>query len=179
MSERIKHKVFARHSQVKAADWLSIPLIKRCILTALEAEGMDSPCEVSVLVTDERSIRGINHEFRGINAPTDVLSFPMQERSSYEHLTLDGWANLDENLDPETGLLPLGEIVLSAERVDKQAREYGHSKDYETAYLTVHSTLHLLGYNHVDEAEDKKRMRERERAIMEEIVVKYAVDGEI
>ena len=165
-----KHRIIARHSRVGADDWLSITLIKRCIIAALDAEGVELPCEVGVLITDDRSIRGINHEFRGIDEPTDVLSFPMQELKPYQSLTLDGWeAAAKDVLDPGTGLLPLGEIVLSAQRVGMQAQEYGHSRNHETAYLTVHSVLHLLGYDHVDEGEDKKKMREREKAIMEEI----------
>ena len=143
---------------------LSIPLIKRSINTALDIEGVDMPCEVSVLVTDDKSIQAINREFRGIDAPTDVLSFPMVVFDS------PGWVAPDtQTIVSETELLPLGDIVLSAQRVAKQARDYAHSRERETAYLTVHSVLHLLGYNHVDEAEGKRNMREREEEIMREI----------
>jgi len=130
----------------------------------LRLEGVGISCEVSVLVTDDLAIREINREFRGKDEPTDVLSFPMLE------LSAQGWVEPAPcAIDPETGLLPLGEIVLSAERVDRQAQEYGNSRDRETAYLTVHSVLHLLGYDHGSEPEEKARMRTREKQIMLEM----------
>lgn len=155
------HRIYARHCGVAAGNRLSIPLIKRCIRAALQCEGVDMPCEISVLITNDSEIRGINNEFRGIDRPTDVLSFPMQE---FER---PGWtAPGDGAADIETGLLPLGEIILSAERVTEQAREYGQARGRETAYLTVHSTLHLLGYDHIDGTDEKRNMRERENQIM-------------
>jgi len=166
----ISHKIYARHSGIDIQQRLDITLIKSCIRATLSFENVDMPCEVSVLITDDRSVREINREFRGIDAPTDVLSFPMQEFAP------PGWsASLCED-DPETGLVPLGEIVLSAEHVRTQAGELGHSAKRETAYLTVHSVLHLLGYDHIDEAEDKKKMREHEEAIMQELgcMVQYS-----
>ena len=170
MGDVKKHRVLARHSDIKPSERLSIPLIKRSVLAALRVQEVQMPCEVSVLVTDERSIREINKEFRGIDKPTDVLSFPMQEITPMQSLTLGGWDDFEtDSLDPDTGLLPLGEIVLSASQTIKQAQEYGHSRDYETAYLTVHSVLHLLGYDHVDEGEGKREMRACEKAIMLEL----------
>ena len=170
MTENIKHKIHVRHSKVSPFERLSIPVIKRSILAALRIQGVELPCEISVLITDERSIREINREFRKIDSPTDVLSFPMQEITPMQSLTLDGWEIQENNKpDPDTGLLPLGEIVISAARVIKQAEEHRHSRDYETAYLTVHSVLHLLGYDHVDEGKDKKKMRACEKAIMREL----------
>jgi probable rRNA maturation factor len=174
MAEQIKHTIVARHSRVTPYDRLSIPLIKRSILKALDVQGVELSCEVSVLITDERSVRQLNREFRGIDAATDVLSFPMQELTPLQSLTLDGWETLDSvgtdlGTDPETGLLPLGEIVFSATQVIRQAEEYGRTRDYETAYLTVHSVLHLLGYDHTDEGEDKSKMRDCENAIMQEL----------
>lgn len=157
-----EHRIYSRHCGVKAEYRLSIPLIKRCVRAALDLEGVDMPCEVSVLITDDSGISGINSEYRGIDKPTDVLSFPMQE------FYPPGWTAPDHGaVDPETELLPLGEIILSAERVDKQAREYGQTRERETAYLTVHSVLHLLGYDHVDEADGKRLMRGREKQIMQ------------
>jgi len=157
----IGHKIYARHSVGTAPYRLSIPLIKRSVLESLQSEGVDFPCEISVLITDDAGISKINKEFRNIDEPTDVLSFPMQEAG------VPGWAAIShEEADPETGLLPLGEIVFSAERVHKQAHEFGHTVEHETAYLTVHSVLHLLGYDHTDEADGKNQMREREKAIM-------------
>ena len=158
------HKIYVRHDGISAENRLPVPLIKRCVRDALRLEGVDVLCEVSVLITDDRGIREINREYRGIDKPTDVLSFPMQEISSPGAFEFDPGA-----LDPETGILPLGDIILSAECVDEQAREYGHTLARETAYLTVHSVLHLLGYDHVDEAEGRKKMRAREDAIMKDI----------
>ena len=160
----IRHKVYVRHNNTKDEYRLSLPLIRHCVQTALRLEGVDRRCEVSVYVTDDRDISEINRRFLGIYKPTDVLSFPMQEFSQ------PGWADPGTDaIDPETGLIPLGEIVLASQRVDKQAREYGHSREKETAYLTIHSVLHLLGYDHTDEAEGKKQMREREKEIIREL----------
>jgi probable rRNA maturation factor len=166
-----KHKIYARHSKtISPKDRLSIPLIKRTVLTALRVLNVELPCEISILVTDERTIREINHEFRGIDKPTDVLSFPMQELTPMIALTIDGWESKEvDSIDPETGLLPLGEIVISATRTQKQALQLGHSRDYETSYLTIHSVLHLLGYDHVNEAEDKRQIRDNEKKIMSEL----------
>ena len=157
----IRHRIYARHSGVGSGERLSIPLIKRCIRETLRLEGVDMPCEISVLVTDDDGIRKINREFRGIDKPTDVLSFPMQE------FVPPGWdKNGIDGTDPVTGAAMLGDIVISAMRVIMQAQEHAQSRERETVYLTVHSVLHLLGYDHVDEAEGKKRMREREKRIM-------------
>jgi len=117
-----------------------------------------------VLITDDESIRKINLEFRNIDKATDVLSFPMLEFSP------PGWTDPGFHaVDPETGLIALGEIVLSAEKVKKQAHLYNQTVERETAYLTIHSVLHLLGYDHLDEAKGKKQMREREKEILGEI----------
>lgn len=158
------HRIYARHSDVATDDRLPIPQIKKTIYEALRIEGVDRPCEVSVLITDDRGIRKINAEFRGIDRATDVLSFPMQE------FLQPGWDDPGSAAsDPETGLIPLGEIILSAERIRRQAREYGHSAEREMDYLTVHSVLHLLGYDHVSRDEGKKEMRKKEKAIMREM----------
>ena len=161
MKTMIKHVVTVRHYGVKPADRLSIPLIKRCVKTALNAEKVSRPCDVSILITDDSGICDINSQFRGICKPTDVLSFPMLDFET------PGWTDPgDKAADLETGLIPLGEVILSAERVAEQARKYGNSGDRETAYLIIHSVLHLLGYDHTDEAEEKKLMREREEDIL-------------
>ena len=157
------NKVYARHSGVRESDRLFIPLIKRCVWVALRVEGVEVPCETNILITNNREIRKINKKFRGIDKATDVLSFPMQE------LAPGKFKYTPEMIDPETGLLPLGEIVLSAERVTKQARKYLHTRERETAYLTIHSVLHLLGYDHSGEMDDTKRMRDREKNIMWEL----------
>ena len=137
-------------------------LIRKVIRTALAAEGVDFPCEVDVCVTSDEGIHQINREMRGVDRPTDVLSFPAFDLHPGE---LPG----EEDADPATGLVPLGDMCLSLERLQAQAREYGHSNRRELAYLVVHSVLHLLGYDHLDEGTEKARMRAREDAIMEEL----------
>lgn len=129
------------------------------ISAALDAEGVDTPCEVNVLVTDDAAIHQINLDMRNVDRPTDVLSFPMFELVPGEKP--DG-----EDADPATGLVPLGDMVLSLERATAQAEEFGHSVEREVSYLAVHSVLHLLGYDHMDEGEMKAQMRGREEAIL-------------
>lgn len=141
----------------------TIALIRRAIRTALACEGVTVPCEVDVLLTDDEGIHGINLDMRGVDAPTDVLSFPA---FSY----VPGQPPVDDSdADPMTGLTPLGDMAISLERVRAQAAEYGHSRSRELAYLVVHSVLHLLGYDHLDEGEQKRQMREREEAIMAQL----------
>ena len=136
--------------------------IRRVIRTALAAEGVDFPCEVDVLVTDDREIRELNRETRQVDKSTDVLSFPAFDLRP-------GELPSPEDADPGTGLAPLGDVMISMEHVEAQAKEYGHSVRRELAYLTVHSVLHLLGYDHLDEGPMKRQMREREEAIMGEL----------
>ena len=135
-------------------------IINRCITTALEAEGVTGPCEINVLVTNDRSIRAINCASRNIDKATDVLSFPMFELTAGS--LPEDWS---EFLDPETGRCPLGDMAISLERAAAQAKEFGHSLRREVGYLTIHSILHLLGYDHLDEGPQKEQMREREEAI--------------
>ena len=135
-------------------------IIKTCINTALAAEGVSFPCEINVLITDDKGIHAINKASRDIDRPTDVLSFPMFQ--------LDAGVlpeDVSEYCDPETGLVPLGDMVISLERATAQAKEFGHTLRREIGYLTIHSVLHLLGYDHLDEGEEKKKMREREESI--------------
>ena len=136
-------------------------LLRKVIPAALEAEGVPFSCEVDVLFTDDAGIRAINLEQRGINAPTDVLSFPMFQLTP-------GVPPAPEEVeaDPGTGLVPLGDMVISLERARAQGEEYGHGPRRETAYLAVHSVLHLLGYDHLDEGPMKDQMRAREEAIL-------------
>ena len=134
-------------------------LLRRVIPAALEAEGVSFPCEVDVLLTDDDGIHEINRTMRDVDRPTDVLSFP-------EFTLTPGELPSPEDADPGTGLIPLGDMVLSMERVSAQAKEYGHSKRRELSYLVTHSVLHLLGYDHLDEGPMKAQMRAREEAIM-------------
>ena len=135
-------------------------IIKKCIDTTLIAEGVTVPCEINVLVTNDKGIHAINLASRQIDRPTDVLSFPMFELEA-GNLPED-W---EEYLDPETDLCPLGDMCISLERAQLQAREFGHSARREVGYLTIHSMLHLLGYDHLDEGPQKRQMRAREEAI--------------
>ncbi len=140
--------------------------IKRCIQGALMAEGIKVPCEVNVLLTDNAGIREINRDYREIDRETDVLSFPM-----FEFVPGEFPEDVSEFLDPGSELLPLGDMAVSVEKVRSQAKELGHSEARELGYLTVHSVLHLLGYDHVDEGEEKRRMRQREEAVMESLKI--------
>ena len=129
------------------------------ITAALEAEGVEMPCEVNVLFTDDEGIHQINLDMREVDRPTDVLSFPMFDLRPGEHPT-------EEDADPATGLVPLGDMCISLERAEAQAEEFGHSVQRELCYLTVHSVLHLLGYDHLDEGPIKAQMRQREETIL-------------
>ena len=137
-------------------------LIRRTIRTALAAEGMALPCEIDVLLTGDEGIHQINLDMRNVDRPTDVLSFPALELA-------EGELPAEEDADVATGFVPLGDMAISLERVKAQAREYGHSSRRELAYLAVHSVLHLLGYDHMDEGPQKARMRAREEAIMAQL----------
>lgn len=136
--------------------------IRKIIRMALAAEGVDFPCEVDVLVTSDEEIHALNRETRQIDKATDVLSFPAFDLRPGE---LPG----PEDADPGTGLVPLGDMMISMEHAAAQAKEYGHSNRRELAYLVVHSVLHLLGYDHMDEGPEKAQMREREEAILAEL----------
>lgn len=140
-------------------DWPHETTLCSVISAALEAEGIQVPCAVMVYITDDAEIHTINLDTRGMDAPTDVLSFPGFQMEAGEKPRPE-WA------DPDTGLVWLGEMVISLERVREQAVEFEHSIERELCYLAVHSVLHLLGYDHLDEGPMKARMREREEAIL-------------
>ena len=148
-----------------AAGECNCALIRKVIRTALELEGVTLRCEVDVLLTNDAGIHAINKEMRDVDRPTDVLSFP-----EFEFIPGEPPTEADAELcDPATGLLPLGDMVLSMERVKAQAAEFGHSNRRELAYLVTHSVLHLLGYDHLDEGPQKQQMRAREEAILAEL----------
>ena len=138
--------------------------IRTCINAVLKTEGVTAKCEINVLVTDDAGIREINRTSRNIDSATDVLSFPMFELAPGE-LPAD-WTEYE---DPDTGLVPLGDMCISLERAIAQAKEFGHTTRREVGYLTIHSMLHLLGYDHLDEGPQKRQMRAREEAIASEI----------
>lgn len=140
-------------------------IIRRCVEATLAAEQIHVPCEINVLVTNDRGIRAINNASRNIDKATDVLSFPMFQLEAGN--PPQDW---DEYLDAETDMCPLGDMCISLERATAQAKEFGHSVKREVGYLTIHSMLHLLGYDHLDEGVQKKQMRAREEAIAATIV---------
>lgn len=139
-------------------------IIKKCIQATLDAENIEAPVEINVLITNDVGIQGINLASRGIDAPTDVLSFPMFQLQAGN--PPENWS---EYLDPETGLCPLGDMAISLERAVAQAKTFGHSSRREVGYLTIHSILHLLGYDHMDEGDEKAKMRGREEQIASSI----------
>lgn len=138
----------------------SAACIKKAVNMALDAEDVDVPCIVSVMLTDDEGIRAVNREFRGVDSATDVLSFPMNE------LTPGAFDAAVCERDMDTGAVLLGDMMISVPRCQAQGEEFGHGYEREIMYLTVHSVLHLLGYDHVDEGEMKRAMRAREKAIM-------------
>ena len=154
------HKIYITNKIADKAARLDAHLIRRTIKAALAAQGVDVPCEVSVLVCGDTEIRAVNAEFRGVDAATDVLSFPVFEFVAGDFDIEDG------ELDMDSGRLALGDIVLNAVQLDKQAAEFGQSRERETVYLVIHSVLHLMGYDHLDEGEQKREMRAREKEIL-------------
>ena len=138
--------------------------LEEAVNAALDAEGVDVPCVVEVCLTDDEAIHQTNLEMRGVDRPTDVLSFPMFELQPGEKPRAE-WA------DPDTDKVLLGDMMISLERARAQAAEYGHSLEREVCYLAVHSVLHLLGYDHLDEGPQKRQMRAREEAILGELGV--------
>ena len=133
-------------------------LIRKAIRTGLAQQGVTVRCEVDVAITDDEGIRILNREMRGVDAATDVLSFPALELEP-------GVLPTEEDADPGTGLVPLGDMAISMEHVTAQAEEYGHSFERELIYLFTHSVLHLLGYDH--ETEDERIEMEK---LQEEIL---------
>ncbi|MBQ6575678.1 MAG: rRNA maturation RNase YbeY, partial [Lachnospiraceae bacterium] len=144
-------------------DFDYMKLYEQAAAVSLDEEGCPYEVTVSLLLTDDDAIRKINSENRGIDKATDVLSFPMIELSSPAN-----FSDLkDDNMsfDPDTGELILGDIVLSKDRIEAQAKEYGHSLEREYTFLIVHSMLHLMGYDHMND-DDRKLMEERQKIIM-------------
>ena len=156
-----KHEIIIS-ADVPGVDEGLCSFLRKVICTALSAEGVEVPCEVDILVTNDAGIHQINLDMRGVDAPTDVLSFPMFDLTP-------GDKPSQADADPATSLAPLGDMCISLERAAAQAEEYGHSSRRELAYLAVHSVLHLLGYDHLDEGPMKAQMRAREEAIMAEL----------
>lgn len=149
---------------------LHIPLetiAEKVINAALDEVGCPYEAEISLTVTDNEHIHEMNKQFRGVDRPTDVLSFPMQNFPSPADFSfLEDESEESDFFDPETGELQLGDIVISADKVIEQAEEYGHSVTREFAFLVTHSVLHLTGFDHMTE-EEAAQMEARQRKILD------------
>ncbi len=137
------------------------PFLESVLAEALVGRGLPSPAAVGLTITDDEGIRELNLRHRGIDVPTDVLSFPLQEYESPEK------PRILFPLPPGEPL-PLGDIVISYPRAVEQAQEYGHSLERELAFLTVHGLMHLLGYDHEDPAQ-AQQMRVQEEAVLQRL----------
>lgn len=152
--DKVKVIITDKQKKVRIPTGLRM-LIRRACIAVLREEKFEGDSEVSVSFVDNEEIRKLNKEFRNIDSATDVLSFPLGENGVYD-------------VNPDTGAKLLGDVVISMERAQKQAMEYGHSFEREVCYLTVHSMLHLLGYDHM-EPQEKAEMRMKEEIVMARI----------
>lgn len=156
----MKHKIYLSREKRGLGQFSARLMIAKAVKAALKAENITEPCEVSVLLTDDEGIHALNREFREVDSATDVLSFPANEFSP------GGFDPETAERNPKTGRAVLGDMALSIEHAVAQGEEFGHGTKREIQYLTVHSVLHLLGYDHLDEGEMKQQMRSREKEIM-------------
>lgn len=144
-------------------------LLRRCCHAVLIQEGFTGSSEISVRFVDNETIHELNKQYRNVDRETDVLSFPLGENGQYD-------------TNPATGAYMLGDVVISVEKAVEQANAFGHSFDREMAYLTVHSVLHLLGYDHVNGGLEAVRMREKEESVLAQLDLrrngKYSLDEE-
>ncbi len=143
----------------------TLKLIEKAAKLCVKKEKFSHPCEAYITLTDNSDIQKMNEEYRGIDRPTDVLSFPMIEYSDGEPQILPG------DVDPETQRVSLGDIVISVEKAIEQAESYGHEPEREFAFLAVHGMLHLLGYDHENE-QDEKTMFGKQEEILNEMGLK-------
>lgn len=139
-----------RQDDIKITDEIK-NLIEKSIAAVLKVENLDENVEVSVSFVGDEEIRDLNRDYRGVDKSTDVLSFPMDDEFIIDNRIL-------------------GDVIINTRRVMEQAEELGHSNERELSYLTVHSILHLLGYDHMED-EDKKEMREREKLAMKKLSI--------
>lgn len=153
--------------EYEAEKKLEVPyedIIRDIVEASLDYEECPYEAEVNVVLTDNEGIREINRDYRQIDAPTDVLSFPMvdyETESDFGHVE----DAVEDYFNPETGELMLGDIIISVDKVEEQAAKYGHSETRELAFLVAHSMLHLCGYDHMEE-EERERMEQRQREIL-------------
>lgn len=144
-------------------------LARKTVEMAMTVEGFPYEAEINLTLTDNEGIRDINKNFRNIDRATDVLSFPMVEyKSPADFAGIEEQAG--DTVNPDTGEVMLGDIVISAEKAKEQALEYGHSEKREYAFLIVHSMLHLFGYDHMEESEAEE-MQEHQRKILEQLKI--------
>lgn len=153
--EKIRVIIDNKQKAVKIPTGLRM-LVRRCCNAVLRMENFSDPAEISVLFVDNQQIRKLNSQYRGKDVETDVLSFPMGENGVYD-------------VNRSTGAKILGDIVISMEKAVVQAERYGHSLEREVGYLTAHSMLHLLGYDHEKGGIQKVRMREKEEQVMTQL----------
>lgn len=168
MKEKIKVIISNEQKAVKIPTGVRL-LVRRCCNAVLTFEDFNEPAEISVTFVDDERIHELNRKYRNVDRSTDVLSFPLGENGVY-----------DKN--PENGACLLGDIVISVETAVRQAETYGHSLQREIGFLTVHSMLHLLGYDHVNGGIEEVRMREKEERVLTELGLKrndsYYMDEE-
>ncbi len=151
-------------------------LIKRVIEKALEHEKCPFECEINLTITDNEKIRQINQEYRQLDVPTDVLSFPMAEfETPGDFSPFLGEEKKSMYFNLESGEFLLGDIVISLERAKEQAKEYGHSLERELAFLTAHSMFHLMGYDHMEE-EERAVMEEKQEKLLQELGITRDVE---
>ncbi|WP_369298109.1 rRNA maturation RNase YbeY [uncultured Neglectibacter sp.] len=166
--EKIRVIISNQQKQVKIPTGLRM-LIRRCCHAVLQLEGFPDPAEISVSFVDNDQIREMNRQYRNKDSATDVLSFPLGENGEYD-------------TNHETGAKILGDVVISMPKAVEQANTYGHTLEREVGYLTAHSVLHLLGYDHEQGGLERVRMREKEERVMQELGLpassSYAPDGE-
>ena len=156
----MEHEIYISREKTGLGHNNSSTLIKKAANMALKAENISAPCIISVMLTDDEGIHAVNRDFRGVDSATDVLSFPFNELTPGE---FDAEAC---EKDMDTGAVLLGDMMISIPRCEMQGQEFGHGYEREIQYLTVHSVLHLLGYDHLDEGKMKAQMRAREKEIM-------------
>ncbi|MCL1828154.1 MAG: rRNA maturation RNase YbeY [Oscillospiraceae bacterium] len=159
----MSHKIYFVYTRAGFGVFKTKKTAKHAILTALLENAVTEPSEISVLFTDNAGIRRLNKEFRGEDKSTDVLSFPRFE------LKPGAFDTADCAKEQGSGRIALGDIAVSLDMVRSQAKQIGHGTQKELSYLIVHSVLHLLGYDHTDEGEGKRQMREAEERIMQKL----------
>ena len=153
--DKIKIIITNKQKDIKIPTGLRM-LIRRCCNAVLKLEEFEGSVEVSVTLVNNKQIKELNSIYRNKDSVTDVLSFPMGEDGKYD-------------VDPKTGAKILGDIVISMETAVEQAERFGHSLQREVGYLTAHSMLHLLGYDHEDNGLQRIRMREKEEMVMTQL----------